>query len=114
MKHTIDAENKVLGRVASEAARVLLGKDTPAFQKNEVAGINVEVINASKMKMPEKKMLQEKYARHSGYPGSQKWMSRKDVVDKKGVEELVRRAVYKMLPKNRLQAIRIKTLIVTK
>ncbi|OHA15400.1 MAG: 50S ribosomal protein L13 [Candidatus Taylorbacteria bacterium RIFCSPLOWO2_02_FULL_43_11] len=114
MKHTIDAENKVLGRVANEAARLLLGKDSPAFQKNIVAGNVVEVINAGKMKMPEEKMMAEKYASHSGYPGSQKLISRKEVVEKKGVEALVRRAVYKMLPKNRLQDIRIKTLKVVK
>src|SRR3989338_6031376 len=72
MKHTIDAENKVLGRVANEAARLLLGKDSPAFQKNIVAGNVVEVINAGKMKMPEEKMMAEKYASHSGYPGSKK------------------------------------------
>ncbi|MBI2474256.1 MAG: uL13 family ribosomal protein [Candidatus Taylorbacteria bacterium] len=114
MKYTIDAENKVLGRIASEAAWALLGKNTPDFQKNTVAQVNVEIVNAGKMILPEKKMASEKYASHSGYPGSQKFTTRQQVVDKHGIEGLLRRTVYKMLPKNKLQDIRIKSLKVIK
>jgi large subunit ribosomal protein L13 len=114
MKYTIDAENRVLGRIASEAAKALLGKNTADFQKNVAARVSVEVINAGKMVLPEKKMKSELYVSHSGYPGNQKFTSREQVVAKHGVEGLLRRTIYKMLPKNRLQDVRIKSLKITK
>lgn len=110
VKHTIDATNKNLGRVASEAAKVLLGKLSPAFQKNKVADVSVEVINAGKMALSEKKLKNKRYPSYSGYPGGLSFASMEAVIAKKGFAEIVRRSVYKMLPKNKLQAKRIKFL----
>jgi large subunit ribosomal protein L13 len=113
-KYTIDATDKGLGKVASEAARLILGKDLTNFAKNKVAEVSVEVVNAGKMKFSEKKMKEKKYVSFSLYPGGQREVSQKEMMDKKGVDEVIWRAVYKMLPKNRLQAVRIKSLKVTK
>ncbi|HEY9584749.1 MAG TPA: uL13 family ribosomal protein [Candidatus Paceibacterota bacterium] len=110
MKYTIDAENRTLGRVAAEAARALLGKLMTSFKKNEVAEVSVEVINVSKMKLSEKKLKEKEYSSYSGYPGGLSFLSMEVLIQKKGVSEVVRRAVYKMLPKNKLQAKRIKLL----
>lgn len=110
MKYTIDATNKNLGRVASEAAKALLGKLSPTFQKNKVADVSVEVINVSKINLSEKKLKSKQYASYSGYPGGLSFASMEAVIAKKGVSEIVRRSIYKMLPKNKLQDRRIKLL----
>ncbi len=110
MKHTVDAKNRTLGRVASEAARALLGKLSPSFVKNETADVVVEVVNVSGLKISEKKRENKKYVSFSLYPGGQKIISLGELIEKKGIREVVRRAVYKMLPKNKLQDKRIKFL----
>ena len=110
MKYVIDATNKNLGRVASEAARELIGKNSPVFQKNAVADVSVEIINAGKLKIFEKKLKNKEYSSYSGYPGGLSFATMEQVIAKKGVSEVVHRAVYKMLPKNKLQDKRIKLL----
>ena len=112
MEHTIDAKGKALGRVASEAARVLLGKDSAAVRKNVVAGVTVRVINASGLNLTDKKKVQMTYHSHSGYPGSDRADMLKDVIAKKGYGEAVKRAVKGMLPGNTLRDKRMKNLIV--
>ena len=72
MKYTIDAAGKKLGRVASEAAIYLLGKNRVDFARNTVAGNAVEIINTSKADINENKLLRKKYVRYSGYPGGLK------------------------------------------
>ncbi len=114
MKYTIDAENKKLGRVASEVAKTLLGKLNPSFKKNEVADVTVEVINAEKMDITEKKKEEKEYVSFSGYPGGQKILTMNNLIAKFGMEEVLKRAIYKMLPKNRLQDKRIKLLKISK
>ncbi len=115
-KHTIDAKNKKLGRVAAEAAVILMGKSAPTFKKNVVADVSVEITNASKMDITEKKMTEKEYQRYSGYPGGRSVMSLKQVIDKKGkgYEAVLKTAVNGMLPKNKLQREMIKNLIITK
>lgn len=112
MKHTLDAKNMKLGRVASKAAHFLMGKDTPSFARNKVANVSVEIVNASKADIREKKMLEKKYITYSGYPGGLKTQKMKEIVAKKGIEEVFKLAVYGMLPPNRLRARVIKNLIV--
>ncbi len=112
MKYTIDATNKHLGRVASEAAKALIGKLSTSFKRNEVADVSVEIVNVSKLDIFEKKMKNKTYARYSGYPGGLKIATMELVIAKKGISEVVRRSVYKMLPKNKLQDIRIKLLTI--
>ncbi len=112
MEHTIDAKGKALGRVASEAARVLLGKDSPSVKKNAVAEVKVRVTNASGLSITDKKKVQMTYHRHSGYPGSDRADMLKDIIAKKGFGEAVKRAVKGMLPPNTLRDKRMKNLIV--
>jgi large subunit ribosomal protein L13 len=109
---TIDATHKTLGRVASDAAKAILGKHKAAFVKNAVVGEEVEVINASKIRVTGAKTADKKYIRYSGYPGGQKEESYAMLVARKGHGEVIRKAVLGMLPKNRLQAKRIKLLTV--
>jgi large subunit ribosomal protein L13 len=112
-QHTIDAKGKALGRVASEAATILLGKTTPAdVKKNAVAKVTVKVINASGLSISDKKKVQMTYHRHSGYPGSDRADMLKDIIAKKGHGEAIRRAVKGMLPPNTLRDKRMKNLLI--
>lgn len=103
-KQVIDAQNKKLGRVATEVATILMGKDKPTFERNTVADVQVEVINASKMDMNETKKQDKYYKTHSGYPGGQKVETLDKLIDRKGYEEVLKRAVKGMLPDNKLKA----------
>lgn len=109
---TIDAENKTLGRVASAAAKILMGKHTSRFAKNAVAGEEVEITNASKIALSGNKAKDKKYIRYSGYPGGKKEETYAMLVMRRGKGEAIRRAVMGMLPKNKLQARRIKLLTI--
>jgi large subunit ribosomal protein L13 len=113
MKYTIDAHNKPLGRVATEVAAILNGKNTTDFAKNKVTEVTVEVINASSMRLTGNKMNDSVHKRYSGYPGGLKELTFKQVVAKKGYKELLTHAVNGMLPKNKLQSIRLKNLVIT-
>ena len=112
MNHTIDATGKALGRVASEAAALLNAKDSVNFVKNRVADVSVKVVNASKMKVTGNKMKESVHKSYSGYPGGLKEMPLQYVVEKKGFSELLSHAVRGMLPKNKLQDIRMKNLTI--
>lgn len=109
---TIDAHNKTLGRVASAAAKALLGKHGAAFAKNVVAEEEVKIVNANGLKISGDKAKQKEYIRYSGYPGGQKSETYQQVVERRGNREVLRRAVLGMLPKNRLQMRRIKNLVI--
>lgn len=102
----------MLGRVASAAAKALLGKHEPAFAKHLVAGVKVTVINASKIKLSGTKAKNKTYVRYSGYPGGQKTETYAMLTARRGEAEALRRAVLGMLPKNKLQAKRIKLLTI--
>ena len=110
--HTIDATGRPLGRVATEAAAILIGKHSPEFVKNRVLDVQVIIENADKLAIPEKKRQQKIYQTYSGYPGGQKEMTLQEMLDKKGVDEVMRKAVYGMLPGNRLRADRMKLLTI--
>lgn len=110
--HTIDATDKALGRLASEVAALLNAKNSVHFVKNRVIDVTVKVINASKVKVTGKKMQESVHKSYSGYPGGLKEMPLQYVVGKKGYSELIKHAVFGMLPKNRLQDIRIKNLVI--
>ncbi|HVY72963.1 MAG TPA: 50S ribosomal protein L13 [Candidatus Paceibacterota bacterium] len=111
---TIDANGKTLGRVASAAAKALLGKHSADFAKNIVAEGGVTIINASKVKISGAKMRDKSYVRYSGYPGGQKEESYAQLTARRGETEAIRRAVLGMLPKNRLQTPRMKMLTIEK
>ncbi|HEY4496468.1 MAG TPA: 50S ribosomal protein L13 [Candidatus Paceibacterota bacterium] len=107
---TIDATDRVLGRVASEVAYILMGKNEPDYQPNAAGKTIVTITNAGKIKVTEKKLSQKMYERYSGYPGGLKFLSLKEVVERKGFSEALRLAVYGMLPTNKLRPLRMKRL----
>ena len=97
----IDAEGLVLGRMASEVAKILRGKNKPNFTPHADCGDNVIVINAEKVVLTGKKMSDKQYVRHSGYPGGQTFQNPQAILAKYP-ERLVEKAVKGMLPKNKL------------
>lgn len=107
----IDAKGKTLGRLASEIAKILQGKHRPDYSPEKPGDEIVEVYNVDKIKVTGKKMEQKFYYRHSGYPGGLKKISLKQLFEK-NPGEVLRRAVYGMLPKNKLRKKRIKRLII--
>jgi large subunit ribosomal protein L13 len=112
MEYQIDAKNKKIGRIANEIAMILMGKNSPNFEKNKLAGNTVTVINASKLEISDKKMEEKEYEKYSGYPGGLKFETLKRVIEKKGHEEVIRNAVHGMLPANRLRAKLMKCITV--
>lgn len=113
MKYTIDATNRKVGRVASEAARILMGKDKAVFARNILSDVNVHIENASKLSVGEKKLEQKTYSRYSGYPGGLKKETMKRTVEKKGFVEVIRKAIHGMLPHNKLRPKMMKKLSIT-
>ncbi len=111
-EYTINAEGKRLGVVATEAATYLLGKDQPDFTKNLVAPVKVTITNASKLDMSEKKK-DAIYQSYSGYPGGRNEESFAHLAERRGVAEPIRRTIKGMLPRNKLQAVMMKNLIIT-
>lgn len=107
--HVIDAADKVLGKVATEAATLLMGKHKPMFTKNMDTGDYVVVINAEKIHVSGKKEEQKNYYRHSDYPGGFKSTTLGEMRGKKPAF-IIEHAVKGMLPKNRLGNAMIKKL----
>jgi large subunit ribosomal protein L13 len=97
----IDAENQVLGRLASKAAILLRGKHKPDYTPHVDCGDQVIIINAGKVKLTGGKMTDKEYVRYSGYPGGQRITTPLRVLTKKPTF-IVEHAVKGMLPKNRL------------
>lgn len=109
LEHKIDATNKILGRLAVEIANLLRGKNKPNFVPYLDVGDKVVVINTDKIKVTGQKMKQKIYYRHSGYPGGIKATKLAEAIEKDS-RQVVRRAVYGMLPKNKLRDKIIKKL----
>jgi len=105
----VDAQDQVLGRLASRVAGVIRGKYKPVFTPNMDAGDFVVVVNAEKVKVTGKRETLKQYVRHSGYPGGQKFTSLQEMLAKKP-EFVIQHAVKGMLPKNRLGRVLIKKL----
>ncbi|MEJ5262427.1 MAG: 50S ribosomal protein L13 [Ignavibacterium sp.] len=107
--YLVDAKDQVLGRLASQIAKIIRGKNKPSFTPNMDTGDFVVVINADKVRLTGKRPEMKQYIRHSGYPGGQKITSVREVKQSKP-EFLVENAVKGMLPKNRLGRKLIKKL----
>ena len=99
--YLVDAENQVLGRIATEIANVLRGKNKPTFTPSVDTGDFVIVVNAEKIALTGNKMADKMYYSHSGFPGGIKSITAGKLLDKKP-EDLIRKAVKGMLPKNKL------------
>ena len=113
MKYTIDAKDKKLGRVASEAAALLMGKSLPDMEKNVVADVKVHIENVSRLSFNNKKVSETKFLQHSGWRGGLMATSMEEFIEKKGYGELMRKTIYGMLPTNKLRSRMIKNLVVT-
>lgn len=111
-EYVIDAAGKRLGKVATEAASVLNGKNSAAFTKHTVAPVTVRIENASKLDIPEGKAT-EIYQTYSGYPSGRRTETLEHLATRLGYAEVVRRTVRGMLPKNKLQKLRMQNLVVT-
>lgn len=111
--HTIDASGKILGRLATDVAKLLMGKNKPNFVPYLDNGDFVVVTNASKVKVTGKKSTQKKYIRHSGFPGGLK-VETYDKLLVRRPEAIIEHAVKGMLPKNRLGRVMIRKLKVEK
>ncbi|CAN5661352.1 50S ribosomal protein L13 [soil metagenome] len=99
--YVIDAEGQTLGRLASEIARLLRGKTKPQYTPHVDTGDFVIVVNADKVSVSGRKAEQKLYRRHTGYPGGLKEVTYEQMMDRKPAE-ILRKAVYGMMPKTRL------------
>ena len=97
----IDAESQVLGRLASEAARIIRGKNKTNFTPHVDCGDNVIIINAEKIRLTGKKMTDKVYIKHTGYPGGQRFKTPREFMQKNPAK-ILEIAIRGMLPKNRL------------
>ena len=109
--YVVDATDKPLGRLASEVAIVLMGKNKPTYTPNVDCGDYVIVINAKKVALSGNKLLQKKYYNVSGYSGGLRTRSAKDMVERYP-EEMIERSVWGMLPKGPLGRKILKKLFV--
>ena len=109
--YEINAENRSLGRVATEAVLFLRGKNTPEFQPNIAPKVKVKVMNISKVKLTGNKLKEKSYKRYSGYPGGLKIVSFQKMFDR-DPEETFKKVVRGMLPANRLRKEMLKNLTV--
>jgi large subunit ribosomal protein L13 len=110
--YTIDATDRTLGRVASEAASALLGKKSVHFSKNQALPIKVVVENASKLHITERRSKGKVYTHYTGYPAGLRSIRMDVMIDKKGIAEVVKKTVDGMIPRNKLRKPRMMNLTV--
>ena len=108
----IDASGKKIGRLASEVAYFLMGKHESSYRRHIESGIRVIIHDAANMNVSATKRLTKTYTRYSGYPGGLYTRRLADVIAKKGYGEALKKAVYGMLPANKLRKIRMKNLVI--
>lgn len=111
--HLIDAQSKVLGKVASDVSKLLIGKHKATYTPNINVGDKVVVINAEKVAVTGKKLTDKSYKRYTGYPGGIKSESLGNLLQRRP-EEVIRRAVKGMLPTNKLRKERLLNLYIYK
>ena len=111
--YTIDATDRTLGRVCSEAAHALLGKRSVHFAKNQALPVTVVIENASKLHLPTRRTQGKVYTHYPGYPGGLREVRMDVMIDKKGIADVVKKTVDGMIPRNRLRTPRMKNLVVT-
>lgn len=107
--YVVDAEGAVLGRLASEVAKILRGKHKPTFAPHLDTGDHVVVVNAAKVRLTGNKAQKKIYYRHSGYPGGLREIPFERLIERRP-EEVIERAVRGMLPRNRLGRQMVKKL----
>ena len=111
--HAIDAKNKSLGRVASEAAKALMGKMSADYTPNKFSDVKVAISNASMLHVRESKLKSKIYQNYSGYPGGRRDETMGALRARKGHGAAIRLAVTRMLPRNTMRVQRLKNLTIT-
>lgn len=112
IEYTVDATNRTLGRVASDAAQALLGKKSAKYVQNKVLPVKVTIINAKKLTMSERRIAGKTYQHYTGYPGGLRETSMKTLLEKKGISAVLTKAVDGMIPRNKLRKERMKRLTI--
>lgn len=112
MKYTIDAQGKKIGRIASEAASRLMGKHSPTFARNTVNTDTVEITNASLADVSVNKKTKDIYVTYTGHRGGLNKESLGHFIDRKGMKDVFKRAITRMLPSNKLRDLRLKNLTI--
>ncbi|MBI2436257.1 MAG: 50S ribosomal protein L13 [Candidatus Magasanikbacteria bacterium] len=107
----VDASDKAVGRVATQVAKILMGKHKPSFERHIDLGDCVVIHHASKVKFTGKKLVQKDYMHHTNHPGGLKTISMKKVFDANPAD-VMKKAIIKMLPKNKLRIEMMKRLII--
>jgi len=113
MIYQIDAKDKILGRLATEIVVILRGKNSANFEQNKTPSNRVEVVNADQFRVSGNKATQKLYWHYTGYPGGIKSVSYKSL-RQRNPEIILRKAIFGMLPKNRLRARMMKNLTIKK
>jgi large subunit ribosomal protein L13 len=111
--HFMDATDKVLGRFATEIAKILMGKNKAEFTPNTNVGDKVVITNVEKIQVTGKKMTDKLYIHHTGFPGGLRSETLEHFKERRP-EQILKRAIVGMLPKNKLRAERIKNLYIYK
>ena len=111
--YTIDAKGKKLGRVASQIASILMGKDSVAFERRKAPDVKVEVSNASLLSISEKHRKDIKYAHFSGYQGGLRFEELDALAKRRGYKEVLMHAVRGMIPNNKLRPGMLKRLVIS-
>ncbi|MES2014448.1 MAG: uL13 family ribosomal protein [Patescibacteria group bacterium] len=112
-EYTIDAKGQKMGRVATQAAHILMGKNSVFFVKNRAPDVAVTILNASKVVISEKHLQNNTYARFSGYQGGLKFDTLEALIERHGYKEAVKRAIKGMIPSTKLRPGMLKRLIIT-
>tara|TARA_Y100000996_G_scaffold284224_1_gene224346 strand:- start:19 stop:453 length:435 start_codon:yes stop_codon:yes gene_type:complete len=107
--HLIDAKDQILGRIATDIAMKLMGKDKVGYAPNLATGDYVVVVNSRGVKLTGNKSIQKEYFKHSGYPGGEKMIKFEEMMEKNPSDVIVS-AVRGMLPKNKLRDVMMKRL----
>jgi large subunit ribosomal protein L13 len=110
--YTIDATDRTLGRVCSEAASALLGKKSVHFAKNMALPMEVIVENVSKLHLPARRTQGKIYTHYTGYPGGLREMTMAEMIAKKGIADVVKKTVDGMIPRNKLRKPRMMNLVI--
>ncbi|MFC1621983.1 50S ribosomal protein L13 [Patescibacteria group bacterium] len=111
--HQLDAKGRVLGKIASEASKLLIGKHKPIYTPTMNVGDKVVIVNSDELDVSSKKLKDKLYHRYTGYPGGIKTQSLEKLM-KKNSTEVIRKAIAGMLPRNKLHKQRMANLYIYK
>lgn len=111
--YTIDASGKKLGRVASAAAKALMGKTRVDYTPNKLSKVKVLISNAGQLDISEKKREQHLYKRYTGHPGGQRIERLGELMNRSGIEAALKKTIERMLPRNSMRKDRMKHLSIS-